>query len=246
MGLTGWSTSNYLSASSMPITAYPFLVSSWFITPGNATDRYISALGVSDTDFNGLAPSASGRYQALSYKDPALGAAQSGVGAIPTSTWNNYVGTFNSTTSRDVYKDGTGKFSDTTTVVPSTPTILTIGVSPGFLQPLGSDEGVAEASIWDTTGFSSTDRDNLAVQLATSANPMAINTQAAQAWTGKLVWYRRLFNTAGLNVGTTGSDLTMTGTLTNHASHPTVDAPPASSTTNTPGLLLRMRRRRAS
>lgn len=230
MGLKSWSASNYLSAASVPVTAYPFLFSIWFNSSAPATDRIALVIGTGvGNRFAELAPSASDRNQAACWNGTTYGVAQSAASALTTSTWIHCTGTFQGSADRDEYVGGTNKVSNTTSVTGlSTPTNLRIGANLDASQPCATNDGIAEASIWDTTGLSSTDRDNLAAQLATSANPIAINGQA-QPWAGKMVWYRRLFSVATLNTGSGSPDLTMTGTLTDHASHPTVDAPPAST-----------------
>jgi len=61
--------------------------------------------------------------------------------------------------------------------------------------------------------------------LAAGGNPLNINGQSAQPWTGKLVAYWDLPSTADLtDKSGNGHTLTTNGTLTNFASHPTIDA----------------------
>lgn len=90
---------------------------------------------------------------------------------------------------------------------------------------------IAEVSIWNTSGFSEANLDSLAALLhnggagGNGANPIDVNAQAAQPWTGALVAYWRLQNTSDIcDLSGNGHDLSIVGSLSNFGTHPPVDS----------------------
>jgi hypothetical protein len=154
------------------------------------------------------------------------GVGQSGAldGTHPNNTWFNMCGSWVSSASRSAWFNGGTAGNDTTSISPTTPDRTNIGSNFGnFSFP--SAAGLAEISVWDLTGFTSGNRDSLAAAVAAGGNPLNITAQVSQPWSGKLVAYWPLTNASTLTDSSgNGHTLTMVGALTNHASHPTIDA----------------------
>jgi len=225
-GLTGWSASNYLTTTAnVPITAYPLLISAWYRNSNPGTDRHIAALDSSSTNiYATVSPSPSNRNQAYSWVSPTLAVAQTIQNNVPTGTWFHAMGAFVSTADRQIYSAGVLMVQSVTSLSPATPTRFSVGSYAAGSQPLAAADGVAEVSMWDGTGMVGTDRDNLAAKLAAGQNPININAESSQPWTGKLRGYYIDSTNAITDLSGNGKDLTQIGSLTNLGSHPTIDA----------------------
>jgi hypothetical protein len=241
MALTSWSDSNFLSrlAAGWP-GAEPFMVSAWCnLATGSAAYRFIYEI----YDF----ADASSNRRSLRLADNdgleceivngAQGVASDGT--HPNNTWFNVCGAWVSSTSRSAWLNGGTSGDDATSVSVIAPNRTLIGTGGGIFS-FPAAAGLAEISVWDLTGFSAGNRDSLAAALAAGQNPINLNAAAAQPWTGKLSRYWTLLNTSTLTdaSGNDATPLTMDGTLTNHASHPTIDAVDAGGATNLMGQII--------
>jgi len=165
-------------------------------------------------------------------------AASSAVSSV--NTWFHCGGEWISTTSRASLLNGANRGTNTTSVNPAASDRVYIGHLAVDNEIMGSTDGIAEISIWDGAGMTTGNMDSLLGKLynggaaGAGGNPLNITVEAAQPWTGKLVAYWPLTNTTDLaDASGNGHNLTMQGTLTNFASHPTIEAA-GSPVPNTP------------
>lgn len=246
MALTGWSAANFLSRAVL-IGTEPFMVSAWgFAATGSASYRtafssYLNA-DVGNDNRRTLRLMDTDQVDCEILADPVQGEAIDGT--HPNNIWFNMCGAWVSSTLRSVWMNGGTSSNETTSVTPTTPDRTSIGVNGlgDFNWPTAG--GLAEVSIWDVTGFTSGNRDSLAALLAAGDNPINIDAQAGQPWTGMLLRYWPLTNTSTLTdaSGNDATPLTMNGTLTNFGSHPTID--PVSSGGQAARTMQQMRMRR--
>lgn len=235
MALTSWSTSNYLYTASLPVTAAPLLISAWvYRNSGTGTHRTVAALGQSPAtnNYHGLRIESSGNLvQAQSYDATTYGAATSS-SAPGSAQWQHIAGFWLTNAARYAYVAGGNRGLDTANTTPSAPTRMTIGFILDDGTVLNSADGLGEISIWDGTGFSLADGDSLVAKLnnggggGNGANPVSVNAESAQPWTGKLAAYYPLPDDTDLtDHAVTSHDLSMQGTLTNWGgSAPPVDS----------------------
>jgi hypothetical protein len=225
-GITGWSTANYLRRLSQVHNTEPMLISVWANTPNFTATNFAVSLGVSGTLFHKRS------VTTLVTSGAVLAGITDGVGtnqgistANPSlNTWFHMTGEFISSTSRAALLNGANRGTDTTSRAPNASDGAWVGVSPnpGSGNAWPATGGLAEVSIWSCTGASSGEMDTLSAALASGDNPINLE-DAGQPCT--LVAYWPLTSTADLtDASGNGHDLTMVGTLTNHASHPTIDA----------------------
>jgi Concanavalin A-like lectin/glucanases superfamily len=238
MALTSWALGNYLSLASPVVTTadHPFLVSVW----GNSPDvtgavHYAINIGVDGSDNNCTVDlgTLSGGGQLLSGQGATPGTREHAVSSASPSvnTWFHMSGEMISTTSRAVLLNGSGRGTNTNSVTVTTANSVYIGA--GIISPFlwNATGGIAEISIWKCSGMTTGNMDSLAVKLynggaaGAGGNPININAETAQPWTGKLAAYWPMTNTSTLTDSSgNGLTLTMIGTLTNFASHPTIEA----------------------
>jgi hypothetical protein len=227
MALTSWSASNYLRRLSQVYDTYPFMISAW-----GFRGVTVNAVNMIEVGTSASADHVRGRLQASGTNNRLEAQSRSTSNAAaslaldaPLSTWFHIAGEFIATNSRAVLQDGANRVSDATSVSPNASNSVHVGVRSDASSPWPSGSGLAEASIWNCSGMTTGNMDSLAVKLAAGENPINIDAEAGQPWTGLLVAYWPLTNTSDLADATgNGHDLTMVGTLTNHASHPTIDA----------------------
>lgn len=238
MALTGWSSANYLSRDE-DIQALPYFVSAWIKTPQGVVHKTIFTKGlIANWGSNAnstrvLAANDNTRIWVAEYDDAGnpVGNAQVAA-AYANDTWEHVSAAFISTVLREV-RDAAQFNSNATSATLTTPTRSSVGRDQAGTRPFGNTDGLAEVSIWDVTGFTQTDRDNLDSQLRTlvggtsALNPLVIDAQSAVAWTGKLVAYWPLITSTDLADKKSTHNLTMQGTITNYATHPPVDPPPS-------------------
>jgi hypothetical protein len=235
MALTGWSTSNYLRRLFQVYDTYPFIIS-WWMKPSTLNDAVIVSVGLTSAggdqrrgevgigDFTGAG-------QVFAQSRSTGGAAANTV-AITAGAWIHGYGEFISTASRAASFNGANRATNTGSISPSASDSLHIGVRTDVVVPFGATDGLAEISIWNGTGMSDAKRASLSTKLAAGQNPINVNAEAGQPWTGLLVAYWPLASTADLTDNSANThDLTMVGTLTNYASHPTIDAVSTSTVT---------------
>lgn len=229
--LTGWSGSNYLRRLSQifnNVTGKPFLLSGWGYQTA-AANRNLLTIGTTggSTNSSTLEVLLSGPNAIARERDASTNGGASR-GTVPLDTWFHLAGTYQSTTDRNTYLDGTDGSHNTTSVTITASDSAYVGVSGGTGNPWDGSGGIAELSGWSCCA-NETDRDSLATKLAGGDNPVAVNAEASVAWTGTLLFYWRLTDATDLNdLGPSGThDLEMVGTLTAFGSHPPVDAVPA-------------------
>jgi len=230
MALTAWSSANYLSTTSLPISVYPLLVSLWanrtsstaasrtYVSLDDATHRY------ADTVLDGS------NFTAASVYNGVANIASTSSTVTPSGSWYHGAGSYVSTTLRTAWHNGVAATDQTNANSPNAPTTFFIGKNGLNVEAYDAGDGLAEVSIWDLTGFTSGNITSLVGKLfnggAASAggNPLNITAESAQPWTGKLKGY--WINSANTitDLSGNGKNLTMTGTLTNFASHPTIEA----------------------
>lgn len=240
MALTGWSTSNYLRRAAQVITTYPFLISAWgYYTTAPAADRTYAAVGQSGSNnqVRGrlMGNSASNRVRANA-RTTSDGNALATVDT-PTNQWHHAGAAFVSNTLRAAYLNGSSKGTNATSLNPSASNDFRIGVTNNAAAPFEAAGAIGDVSIWDLTGMTSTQYDQLVADLAAGEYPLSINAEASQPWTGKLRAYWRLLTPTDLNDYHGSHNLTMTGTLSEFASHPPI-IPPFTPPGPTPGFAI--------
>jgi len=223
MALTGWSDSNFLSRAAV-VGTEPFFVIGWCNLANAATFRNLYGQGAVDTGAN---------YRTVLFYNNNLGVVESydgtndglAVGAAhPANTWHILGAAFTSGSSRSVWVNADARVDNTTavTVGAGTETRIGKGVNDGI--PFTTAGGIAEVSVWDSTGMSLANLDSLVVKIRAGGNPININAEAAQPWTAKLTTYVLDSANTLTDLSGNGNNFTMQGTLTNFASHPTIDA----------------------
>lgn len=230
MAVSGFSATDYLErlAAVWP-GQKPFLVSSWGIDGVAFGVAYsLGTQGSNDHRFTQTSDASSNvrTFERSTTSEFATGS------AMPSGAWFNHGSAWVSNSSREVWLNGGGKVSDTSFLSPNAPNNTRIGINQDAGSIWSNTGGLAEVSVWDVAGFTITDRDNLAALLATlvgglAPNPLAVNAQVAQPWTGALVAYWRLTGPGDIqDLSGNGHHMSVVGTLTNHGTHPPVAAVP--------------------
>lgn len=227
-GVSGWSVNtNYLERSAAVWPGQlPFMVSAWInwdgtVAAGTAWNHGESSATL-DHSRRMTANTSGDNKIYINSRTTANSNAVSTTG-VTADTWHHLTGSFIASNSRAAYLDGASKGTEITNRVLNTPTVTRLGVTidAAFNALPG---GLAEVSIWDTAGFTETNRDDLSVKLAAGENPININAEAGQPWTDMLVAYWPLTDTTDINdTSGNGHNLSTVGTLSNFASHPTID-----------------------
>lgn len=227
--VTGWSLSNYLArTASTPVTAFPFMLSIW----GNDGDTAQSCLiaigqdGQNNQQLGVLGLLATTREVFALSRATGSQFAQSASGR-PANTWFHAFGELNATNYRRASLDGVEGTANTSSTAPGVANAVKIGVRPNGSEPYANTGGLAEASVWATTGMTEANRLALGDKLAAGDNPLAIDAEVGQPWTGLLLAYWRLSTHTDItDLSGNGYDLSTVGTLTTFGSHPPVDAVP--------------------
>ncbi len=228
MGLTGWSTANFLRRAAAVVTGYPVMISNWGFRDFTANGAYtLAAADLSTTTLQRFAytrlvivPAVVA--QIIQYDGTVLTQADDG-GTFPTSAWAHFSGCAISTTEREIRLMGGNFGTNATSCAPAAPDQFLIGKNQAD-EAWGNTAGLAEVSVWNLTGFTLANRTSLDTKLAAGENPLTITAEAAQPWTGRLIAYWPLTNTTTMTSDASGNGHTLTanGTLTNFASHPPV------------------------
>lgn len=224
MALTGWSTSNYLVRDTGVWPGQrPFGISAW---KRLGTAGILAAVGTAGSSVNRRWIFGSdGSAASASEADGSSGAIATSTANVPADTWANVFGTFITGTSREVYLDGANKGTNSTSKTVTNPNRTTIGIRPDITDPFTNTAAIAEVSIWDLANMSEANRDSLAAKLAAGENPINIRNEFGQVWSDMLIAYWSLETTSNItDRAGNGHDLTMQGTLTAFANHPTIDA----------------------
>jgi hypothetical protein len=230
MALTGWvDNTNYLfrNAAVWP-GAVGFYVSAWcYRATGSAATSWIFSLFEAGTDHRSLFAETDDVIWIEASGDVSTSVA----GAHANAAWF-HVGAGFLAADQAVYRNASsGGASVADTVL--TPTATTIGVhgAGGNSASWANAGALAEISVWDTTGMTTGNVTSLDAKLynggagGAGANPLNVDAELAQPWTGKLVAYVIDSANSLTDLAGNGHNFTMQGTLTNFASHPTIDAP---------------------
>lgn len=234
MGLTSWSSSNYLRRLSRVYDTRPFMVSSWAYRAGTVNAQWFACIGTSGSNDQRVSLNASGvdnriEAQVRTTSQEAVTLTVD----MPLTTWTHFAAAWVSTSTVEIWMNGGNKVSNSGfTLTPSNSDSVYIGVRPDNLGDGWPSSGaLAEDSIWDLTGFASGDRDSLTSKLSLGGNPLNITSETGQPWTGKLIAYWPMTTTSDiLDLSGNAHHLTMVGTLTQFSTHPTID----SATKHTP------------
>lgn len=229
MGVANFSTTDYLQGA-FAYGSRPFLV---HIKAYHATSAVGTFWATGETTAanhaRGLVCSnaGSGVYQARE-RDTSNIFAQLTDGAL-AATWRNMSGVFIGDTHRELYLNALTLAETAGTRVLNAQTITRIGGWPDSTL-MQSGWIMAELSIWDVTGFTSTDRQDLHDRLRTTngsseyPDARTVNEDAAEAWTGVLVRYWKFEDNTDLTDLVGGTEtFTATGTV-NTGTHPSMEA----------------------
>jgi hypothetical protein len=223
--LTGWSDSNFLSRAAV-IGTEPFFVIGWVNLASSPTYRTFYGQGAVDTGANyrqAQLTDSSDVAVVESYDGTADGIASSSIGH-PAGSWFVFSAAFTSGSSRSIWLHTDTRVDNTTAVTITGGTETRIGKAMNDGAPFPAAAGIAEVSTWDSTGMTLANLDSLVVKIRAGENPININAEAAQPWTGKLSTYVLDSANTLTDLSGNGNNFTMNGTLTNVASHPTIDA----------------------
>jgi hypothetical protein len=237
MALTSWSTSNYLTRAAGVRSANPFLMAAWIQVPSApgaiGVILQLGTSGVATHVLGSLELSTTPRVRAGATGATTISPATS-TSTLSNSTWYMVSGEFTSATDRAAQSNGANEGTNATNRNANAPDITRLGIGADTLLPFHATGGIGEVSIWDTTGLTAGEVDSLQDEIATlqggtsAFNPLAIDAQAAQPWTGMLLAYWRLTDSSDVaDLSGNGHTLTMVGTLTTFGSNPPVDAVPA-------------------
>ncbi len=219
MSITGFTTSNYLSRGSAVVTGVPALLSVWVNFDTTTGFETAVAIGGGFRHYFGVGSngSAAGRATAREGGTPADATTST---TYTSGTWVHIAGIFVATNDRRVQLDAAGEGTDTNTRSPTLDQDTSVGVlvhnnGGTVVDPVDGD--VASVTIWDITGLSEAQYDQLVADLANGDNPSSISTSAT------LEAYWRLCDTTDINDQSgNGNHLSITGSLSNGASHPSV------------------------
>jgi len=236
---TGWSLSNYLERAATIVSSadLPLMVSLWH--NDDASGDTALAIGVDGPIGTGTRFSSGGVYNPSTrgrWFNQGGGASNVAnmttlVPEVPAAEWVHTFWELVSLSERYSSLNGANRVSDTTAVTVQTPNIARIGASEVPNNPWSSAGGLAEIAIWSAAGMTEANRLALRDKLYAGENPLAINAESGQPWTGALIAYPDLdINSAtfGQDLSGNGHDFTQVGTLTAFADYPAIDEPEGS------------------
>lgn len=143
-----YSTSNYFSVGSAPATAAPVTLACWF-NPNATSLQTLMQLGdAGATNYLMLYVQTAGVFSLLSAAYDGSSVGTSNASTVSTSTWQHACAVFTSTTSRQVYLDGSAGSLDTTTVTPTGIDDLSLGRRLTSGNARVFDGYLAEAGVW--------------------------------------------------------------------------------------------------
>jgi hypothetical protein len=220
MAITGWGTANYLERSAAPPGTQPILISAWGShkntgTQGRAVD--IGQVGI-NTHRRTLQIDATATPGVVQHSTSSVTGVATSTAAPAVDTWFQMSGWLLTNTSREITWDNANLGTNAVNKAPNTPDTTRIGIGCGGVGDWASTGGLAEISIWDA-------------KLAAGDNPLAIDAEVGQVWTGMLLAYWPMLTHSDLaDASGNGHDMTMVGTLTTFGSHPPVDSAPGGGT----------------
>lgn len=217
--------------------AEPYLKSFWLYVPSTAAGGGgVHLYDGNDADDNearfGFANPTNGNINACSRASAANSCAT--FNPMPEDQWIHVSLTHHSSTLREIRVNAGAEVTNTASSAPVAPVISMVGTDfdPGP-APLDAALGIGSISYWDTLSFSATDRDNLTAELQSGRNPLAINADGAQPWSGRLITIEGVRSYAELVDLSDLGPYSIVGSLSVFEvaavpSHPPVDPPPAS------------------
>lgn len=237
MALTGWSTSNYLKRVGQVVNTHPFMLSAWGWRDFTAV-AYYHAMCVDqaalDRRRGGLVVNGNTFHAGCTIYNGATFNQGESTSVVPLSTWFHLSAAFVDTTRSEVRTAG-GNIGVDTHGANDPAASDQVDIGRNFVGEVwGSTGALAELSCWTITGLTLANRDALDAKLAAGENPLTINAEASQPWTGQLVAYWPLTDTTTMLTDASGHGHTLTsfGTLTTFGTHPPVSpsGPPAEPT----------------
>lgn len=155
--------------------------------------------------------------------------------AITADTWFYLTATYLDASNMEGYLNAANRAVNTPAAINSAATDrLIIGTAEDGAGYWSATGAMGELAAWNLGSMTQTQREQLWAKRynggsgGNGANPLAINTEVGQPWTGALIAYWRLSNTGDLtDLSDNTHDLEMVGTLTNWGgTQPPVDAVP--------------------
>lgn len=196
--------SNYMSAGSALVTAYPFTIAGWFKTGDIATAQTIwSAADAASDDEDWFLGMHSDATITSRVKAGGGGFSSFTAGTVSANTWVHVAGVFASASSRTPYLNGTAGTTETTAVTPSNLDNFIFGQLRRLNPAQPVDGKLGYWGLWNNalSGANIT-------SLAGGALPSAVSS-------GTLVsWWRMLGTASPETDHQSSNDLTITGTVT--------------------------------
>lgn len=240
MAITGWSDSNYLRRVAL-VGTQPMFILGWFNCASSATFRTIWSQGTVSGGSNYHQAQIDDSNLCLVESYDGTGDGIISCGGFTASTWQPMAVSLVSNTSRSVWRGATAREDNTTSVNVTGGSHTIIGRSSPDTAPFTSTGGIAEVSMWNATGQTLANLDSLMAKLynggaaGAGGNPLLITAESSQPWSGKLVAYWPLTSTSNMTTDAFGSNtLTTIGSLSNFASHPTIEAAAGANTNIAP------------
>lgn len=241
MSFTNWSTGDYLEGPGGILVGasadIEVLYTAWGYATAFPASQIVFMIGRNDAGAAGhrrvLYVAPTGQLVTAS-KQATSGVFPQATGAFTADAWDSMAASFIGNSTVEVWQAGANKTTNSAgTANTNAPNLSRIGLNQGGGDPWDNAGALAEIALWDVTGFSVSDRDSL-VALAgiaspTAPNPLAINSQGAQPWSGRLIAYWLDGANSIADLSGNGHDMTMVGSLSAFASHPPVDPVPAAS-----------------
>lgn len=237
MALTGFSNTVYLSRASAIKATIPIYISCWLYRTTNSVFGFAGAIGISGSGLSQVSIHDNDNNHAMAISVSSANvevSADIASPTVPATTWFHQGGLWLSTTFRKSYWNA-NTATNTTSNDPATLSYSIIGNRAQRDSAWANSNGLAEFSYWDATGWAEADSDALDVKTRAGQNPININAEAGQAWSGKLLCYVIDSANTITDLSGNGRDFTATGTPPGNfaTGHPTIDAP-GSPVPNTP------------
>lgn len=236
MALTSWSVANFLRRLSTVVSAMPVVMDGWGLV--HTTGGFYTGITIGNTgvDQGLLLYTLNTNVMHVECRGGSTVGADT-VNSFSADTWFYMAAYELSLTERRARLNAGSEASNTTDAVSLTaPNSVHIGLTGTSAQdgPWDGGGALGEIALWNPTGWTLTDRGNFNAKrynggsAGNGANPLAINAEVGQPWTGALIAYWRLSNTGDLtDLSDNTHDLEMVGTLTNWGgTQPPVDAVP--------------------
>jgi len=226
-GITGWSGSNYLRRLSQVYDTNPFIISMWIRLNALGTEREFIHVGTSGQESQArgyVEVNTSNQMQARTFDGGGVGQAVTS-DAVSSGAWFEGFAEFIAVNSRAISFANAHRVTDATSKTTNASDSVYIGVRADATQPVAAADCLAEFAIWDGTGMSDANRAALDAKIAAGGNPINISAEVGQPWSGMLKAYWPMTSATDLaDASGNGHTLSVVGSLSNCASHPTIDA----------------------